>query len=59
MVLVVLSVVGSILFGIERYNYWKVGTNNRAKLLAKCFFAGLGLFLGLCLIIFIASTYWW
>jgi len=57
--LVVMGFVGSVLFARNRYNYWKLTVNSRPRLFVKCIFAGLGLFLGLCLIIFIASSYWW
>ena len=59
MVWVILGIAGSVLFAAERYKYWKVTTNSRTKLFLRSIGAGFALFLGLCLIFFIASTYWW
>lgn len=58
MVWVILGVAESVLFAVERYNYWKITVNNRSTLLLRAIGSGFALFLVLCLIFYIASTYW-
>lgn len=59
MVWLILGIAGSVLFGIERYRYWK--SNNatgHTKVILKSIGAGLGMLGVLSLIIFIASGWW-
>ena len=56
MVWVILGIAGSVLFAVERYKYWKITTDSRSRLFLKSIGAGLALFLGLCLILFIAVS---
>ena len=59
MVWLILGIVGSVLFGVERYRYWK-GDNaaGHTKVIFKSIGAGLGMLAVLSLIIFIALGYW-
>ena len=59
MVWLILGIVGSVLFGVERYRYWK-GDNavGHTKVIFKSIGAGLGMLAVLSLILAIASGFW-
>ena len=59
MVWLILGIVGSVLFGIERYRYCK-GNNatGRTKIIFKSIGAGLGMLAVISLILAIALGYW-
>lgn len=59
MVWLILGIAGSVLFGIERYRYWRGDkTAGHARVILKSIGAALGMLAVIALITFIAWTYW-
>lgn len=59
MVWFILGIAGSVLFGIERYRYWKGNSaTGHTKIIFKSIGAGLGMLAVLSLILAIASGFW-